>query len=137
MRGEGEPVLPLFPLLIDDAQPERLEAPAPLLAADRDSLDIERGPGQPHILALACAAVGKAESEIDERDIEAEKARDRPSAGQDETKASAEAGASQHHHHPEEPSGREAAMRMERRIKKYRIGRRVRHGQSLGRFMAL
>src|SRR5690242_9894463 len=48
VRGEKQPVLPFRALFEDDAQPDRLEAPAALFAVNADPLDIERALGQPH-----------------------------------------------------------------------------------------
>src|SRR6185437_1886829 len=119
--GEKQPVLPFRALFEDDAQPERLEAPAPLLAANPDPLDIERALGEAHGFALPRAAIAQPESEVEQRHVEAEEAGDRPGAGKDEADAAAEADRGEHRHDPEEAARRQAAKRRELRSEEDRL----------------
>ena len=60
--------------------------------------------------ALARAAVAQAKREIDEADIEAEEAADRPRAKRHEKRADSDADPRQHQHQHVEPTRRQAAI---------------------------
>ncbi len=101
------------PLLELDAQPERLETPDPPLAVDVDPLDGEIIARQPQHLAPPRAPIAEAEGDIEGRDIEPEKAADRPGAERDEDDANDEAQEPQEQHHQVKAARRQAAVRQQ------------------------
>src|SRR5258708_40221514 len=80
MRGDQQSVRFVGALFEHHSEPERLELPQAPLAADADSLDGELVAGEAQCLVLAGAAVADAKGEVEQGDIEAEKAADRPGA---------------------------------------------------------
>ncbi len=97
-------------LLIDDAQPERLEPPGAAVTADADALDGELLFGEAQRLALAGAAVTEAERDVDQQHVEPEEAADRPGADGDEDDADGNADQPEHQHQRVEPAQGQAAI---------------------------
>ena len=106
MRRQREPVGIVLTLLVNDPDPERLEAPEAPLAADADALDGEFVVGEAERLALAGAAIAEVEGEVDEADIEPEEAADRPRTQRHEQGADGDADPGQHQHQDAETARR-------------------------------
>src|SRR5262252_4286104 len=91
MRGDEQAILLIGPLFEDHPYPERLKPPEAALATHAHPFDREDIVGEPDRLALPRATVIEAEDEIDDGDVEAEKAHHRPGADRDKTDADTEA----------------------------------------------
>src|SRR5208282_1076498 len=110
--------------------PDRLEAPGAPVAAHPDALDRHLFLGQAQMLGLARAAIARAERDIDQGHVEAEKPGDRPGAHQNAADAHDERRSPQDQHHQGKAPRRQAAIRRQPDVVEHGGGDRG-HGPSI------
>src|SRR5262249_36621515 len=118
--NQRQPVRAALAVFEDDAQPVRLEPPFAPLAANADPLDRKQVVGEAQGLAPPRAAIAEPEGEVDQPDIETEKAADRPRPDKKETDADRQANDEQKRYQHMKAVRRQAAMRQQHPLEEHR-----------------